>query len=164
MKSLKTQNEELEAKLKSYQSKLAFETRQKQKFKKKSKIGLMASTLEGSGRKRKVQEEEAVHETTVSVHEEKKQKKCRKARKLLTLKVKRMQFFSQKASQNSHKETVDEKKKHFECECGKQFSSKKTLQRHKNSVHAEVKKVFQCEFCNLQFSRKDNLKTGGMIS
>ena len=50
-------------------------------------------------------------------------------------------------------------KKHFECECGKQFSSKKTLQRHKNSVHAEVKKVFQCEFCNLQFSRRDNLKT-----
>ena len=51
------------------------------------------------------------------------------------------------------------KKKHFECECGKQFSSKKTLQRHKNSVHAEVKKVFQCEFCNIKYSRKDNLKT-----
>ena len=39
------------------------------------------------------------------------------------------------------------------------FQAKKNLQHHENSVHSEVKKVFQCEFCNLQFSRKDNLKT-----
>ena len=113
MKSLKTQNEELEAQLKSYQSKLAFETRQKQKFKKKSKIGLMASTLEGSRRKRKVQEEEAVHETTVSVHEEKKQKKMSESEEIIDPEGEENAIFSQKASQNSHKETVDEKKEAF---------------------------------------------------
>ena len=51
------------------------------------------------------------------------------------------------------------KKKHFECECGKQFSDKKGLKRHKNSVHAKVKKSFKCEYCDLAVSRKDKLKT-----
>jgi septal ring factor EnvC (AmiA/AmiB activator) len=85
VKSLKTQVEELEAKLKSSQSKLAFQTRKIKKFKKKKKmeseqeiLGHLASshisTLEGSRKKRKVPKEEAVYETTVPVHEEKKQK------------------------------------------------------------------------------------------
>ena len=83
VKSLKTQVEELEAKLKSSQSKLAFQTRKIKKFKKKMEseqeiLGHLASshisTLEGSRKKRKVPKEEAVYETTVPVHEEKKQK------------------------------------------------------------------------------------------
>ena len=41
------------------------------------------STLEGSRKKRKVQEEEAVHETTVSVHEEKKQKKMSESEEII---------------------------------------------------------------------------------
>ena len=56
-------------------------------------------------------------------------------------------------------ETVHEKKKPFECDCGKQFSHKKGLNRHENSVHAKVKKRFKCEYCDLAVSRKDKLKT-----
>ena len=67
-------------------------------------------------------------------------------------------------------ETVQENKKLFECECGKQYSDKKGLGRHENSahaevkkafkcnycdLHAEVKKVFQCQMCDLKLSRKD---------
>ena len=81
------------------------------------------ATLEGSRKKRKVQEEEAVHETTVSVHEEKKQKKMSESQEIIDPESEKNAIFSQKASQNSHKETVDEKKKHFKCECGKQFST-----------------------------------------
>ena len=162
VKSLKTQVEELEAKLKSSQSKLAFETRRKETFKKKSKMELLASThtftLEGSRKKRKVQEEEVVHETTVSVHEEKKQKKMSESEEIIDPESEENAIFSQKASQKRHKETVHEIKKHFECKCGEQFSTKKSLRRHENSVHSEVKKVFQCEFCNFKVSRKDNFQ------
>ena len=54
-------------------------------------------------------------------------------------------------------ETVQENKKLFECECGKQYSDKKGLGRHENSAHAEVKKTFKCEYCDFTHIRKDVL-------
>ena len=53
---------------------------------------------------------------------------------------------------------VNENKESFTCGCGKKLSSKKILQRHKKFVHADVKIFFQCQICDLKFSRKDKLK------
>ena len=124
------------------------------------------STLESSRKKRKILEEMTVHESTVPVLEEKKQKKMTESEEIIDPESEEHFFctkcdvtFSQKASQKRRLETVHEIKKQFECECGEQFSTKKSLRRHENSVHSEVKKVFQCEFCDLKVSRKDNLKT-----
>ena len=56
-------------------------------------------------------------------------------------------------------ETVSEKKLVTCNECGKQVSCKRALERHENSAHAAVKKTVKCEYCDLELSRKDKLKT-----
>jgi hypothetical protein len=83
--------------------------------------------------------------------------------KLKSHKEKVCQFFRKGREksflQKAKIETVHEKKKRFECECGKKFAERRGLQRHENSAHAKVKKVFQCQFFDLKLSRKDRLKT-----
>ena len=67
-------------------------------------------------------------------------------------------FFSKNQYLKTHKSTVHEANKSFDCNtCIASFASMADLNRHVTSVH-EGKKLFQCNACDASFAQNSDLK------
>ena len=147
VKSLKTQVEELEQKLKISQSKLASETRQKNELKIKVE-NEMAIDL-GSKRKRKASAVSVQPDSELApkVAKKNQNKTCPICQAV----------FSKPSNCKQHIAKVHEEKKQFECsECSKKFKDKSTLSTHIKGIHMD-KKPFNCKICPKGFTRKSRL-------
>ena len=143
LKSLKTQVKEEEQKLKISQSKMAFQTTQKNELKSKVEIKM--------ARKRKASAVSAKPDSKFilapKVAEKDPNKTCPICEAVFTTAV----------SCKRHIVTVHEENKQFECfECSAKFKDKSTLSTHIKGIHMD-EKPFNCKNCPKGFTRRSRL-------
>ena len=147
VKSLKTQVEELELKLKVSKSKLTSGTRQKNEL--ISKVENKTAIDLGKTRKRKASAVSAQPDSELApkVAKKNQNKTCPICQAV----------FSKPSNCKQHIAKVHEEKRPFECnECANKFKDKSTLDTHIKGIHMD-KQPFSCKICTRGFNRKSRL-------